>query len=288
VACTDDSDPDIMKHKLHFRFAAQTVIDFLTTAAPGQSSRNVALLFQISEEERNREFLFCNSELFQRSRGGNCTELSIERQLSAKLHCLYGVPIEATGRTRSSRTYPYACSKVYDLRNYTPNTIWGPYLGDGSLYVDWEKIEAIMVVIGHNLRMFSERTRNSIYESIWSKPFAAAVPDSYVSLSVPRIDKVTLPPDAIDPFNVTGTYMRVSTSIGPQCIPVLTRIGCVLLRYSILPTEPSLLSYCIPRLHRTICLQLRFRTAARQGTPPTTRYHRSGPNHRHGSSHDKN
>jgi hypothetical protein len=188
AACTDDSDPDIMKHKLQFRFAAQTVIDFLTTAAPGQSSRNVALLSQISEEERNREFLFCNSELFQRSRGSNCTELSIERQLSAKLHCLYGVPIEATGRTRSSRTYPYACSKVYDLRNYTPNTIWGPYLGDGSLYVDWEKIEAIMVVIGHNLRMFSERTRNSIYESIWSKPFAAAVPDSYVSLSVPRID----------------------------------------------------------------------------------------------------
>lgn len=196
---------------MQFRFAAHTVAELLLTAAPGRESLNVALLSRISEDERNREFLFCSSELFQRSRGSGSTGLFVERQLSAKLHCLYGVPIQATGRTRSSRTYPYACSKVYDLRNYTHNTIWGPYLGDGSLYVDWEKVEAIMVIIGHNLRMFSERTRNGIYESIWSKPFAAAVPDSYVSLPVPRIDEITPPPDAQDPFNVTGTYMRVST-----------------------------------------------------------------------------
>jgi hypothetical protein len=212
TACSDDSDNDLMKHKLHFRFAAQTVVDFLRTAAPDQGSRNVALLSELSEDERNREFLFCNSELFQRSRGSSRTERFIERQLSAKLHCLYGVPIEATGRTRSSRTYPYACSTVYDLRNYTYNTIWGPYLDDGTLFVDWEKIEAIMVVIGHNLRMFSERTRNNIYESIWSKPFAAAVPNSYVSLSAPKIDDIAPPPDVMDPFNVTGTYLRVSLS----------------------------------------------------------------------------
>jgi len=212
ASCVGDSDSDVLKHKLRFRFAAQTIVEFLQTAAPGESSLNVELLSGLSKDERNREFLFCNSELFQRSRGSSYTESSIDRQLSAKLHCLYGVPIESTGRTRSSRTYPYACSKVYDLRNYTPNTIWGPYLNDGSLSVDWEKVEAIMVVIGHNLRMLSERTRNGIYESIWSKPFATAVPDSYVSLSVPRIDETTPPPDAMDPFNVTGTYMRVSKS----------------------------------------------------------------------------
>ena len=71
-----------------------------------------------------------------------------------------------------------------------------------------------MVVISHNLRMFSERARNGMYDSIWSKPFAAAVPDSYVSLSVPRIDETTPPPDAQDPFNVTGTYMRISAPVG--------------------------------------------------------------------------
>lgn len=200
-----------MRHKLHFQFAAQTVVEFLQTAAPSESSLNIALLSGLTEDERNREFLFCNSELFQRSRGTNCAEPSLERQLSAKLHCLYGVPIESTGRTRSSRTYPYACSKVYDLRNYTHNTIWGPYLDDGSLYVDWEKMEAIMVVIGHNLRTLSERTRNGIYESIWSKPFTGVVPGSYVSLSVPKVEEGTPLLEAMDPFGVTGTYMRVST-----------------------------------------------------------------------------
>jgi hypothetical protein len=209
----NDSDPEALKHKTHFRFAAETVVEFLQTASPGESSLNVELLSRLSENERNREFLLCNSELFQRSRGSSCAGFSVDRQLSAKLHCLYGVPIESTGRTRSSRTYPYACSKVYDLRNYTHNTIWGPYLEDGSLYVDWEKMEAIMVVIGHNLRMLSERTRNDLYGSIWSKPFEAAVPDSYVSFSMPRIDETTPPPDAMDPFNVTGTYMRVSTTV---------------------------------------------------------------------------
>ena len=206
-----NSDPDILKHKLHFQFAAQTVIEFLQTAAPSESSLNIALLSGLTEDERNREFLFCNSELFQRSRGTNCTEPSLERQLSAKLHCLYGVPIESTGRTRSSRTYPYACSKVYDLRNYTHNTIWGPYLDDGSLYVDWEKMEAIMVVIGHNLRTLSERTRNSIYESIWSKPFTARCLVVMFRFRCRRIEEGTPLLDAMDPFNVTGTYMRVST-----------------------------------------------------------------------------
>lgn len=211
TACADDSDPNIKKYKVHFRSAAQTVVDLLMTATPGQNSQNVDLLSRLSGEERSRDFLFCNSELFQRSKGSSCTDLSIERQLSAKLHCLYGVPIKTTGRTRSSRTYPYACSKVYDLRNYTPNTLWGPYRDDGSLSVDWEKLEAVMVVIGHNLDLFSDRTGNSVYRLIWSKPFAAAVPDSYVSLSLPRIEEITPPPDALDPFNVTGTYMRVSS-----------------------------------------------------------------------------
>jgi hypothetical protein len=219
MACNGDSDLNILKYKTHFRFAARAVVEFLQTAAPSQSSLNVELLSRLSEDERNREFLFCNSELFLRSRGSGYAGLSIERQLSAKLHCLYGVPIESTGRTRSSRTYPYACSKVYDLRNYTDNTIWGPFLDDGSLYVDWEKIEAIMIVIGHNLRTLSERTRNGIYESIWSKPFASAVPDSYVSLSVPRIDETTPPPDVLDPFNVTGTYMRVRTPLQSKIFP---------------------------------------------------------------------
>ena len=40
---------------------------------------------------------------------------------------------------RSSRMYPFACSKVYDLRQYSARTMWGPFLDDCSMRVDWEK-----------------------------------------------------------------------------------------------------------------------------------------------------
>lgn len=69
-----------------------------------------------------------------------------------------------------------------------------------------------MVIIGHNLRLFSDRTGNGVYGSIWAEPFAGAVPNSYTSLSVLRLDEPKPVLDAQDPFGVTGTYMRVSNS----------------------------------------------------------------------------
>lgn len=90
--------------------------------------------------------------------------------------------------------------------------MWGPFADDGSQNVDWEKVEAIMVVIGHNLRLFSDRTGNEVYGSIWAEPFAGAVPNSYTSLSVLRLNEPKAVLDAQDPFGVTGTYMRVSDS----------------------------------------------------------------------------
>jgi hypothetical protein len=68
-----------------------------------------------------------------------------------------------------------------------------------------------MVVLGHNLRMFSEKTGNGVYEGVWSRPFGAAVPNSYVSRPSTKVEKAITPPDAMDPFGVTGTYMRVSS-----------------------------------------------------------------------------
>jgi hypothetical protein len=133
----------------------------------------------------------------------------VEHQLSAKLHCLYGVPIEYLKRTTCKPVYPYAASNVYDLRQYTVKTFWGPFLDDGSQDVDWEKVEAIMVVLGHNLQMFSDRT-NGIFEPIWTDPFLGATPNSYLAPSLPPSEG---PPDSLDledPYNVTGTWMRVS------------------------------------------------------------------------------
>lgn len=55
------------------------------------------------------------------------------------------------GRLRSTRTYPYALSRVYDLRQYTTLNEWGPFMDDSTGRVDWEKMEAILVVMGYNL-----------------------------------------------------------------------------------------------------------------------------------------
>jgi len=105
--------------------------------------------------------------------------------------------------------YPYAASKVYDLREYTDKTLWGPFLDDGSQYVDWEKVEAIMVVLGHNLEIFSDRT-NGLFEPIWTEEFDGATPDSYMSPSLIALAAPSIPLDFKDPYNVTGTWMRVS------------------------------------------------------------------------------
>lgn len=94
-----------------------------------------------------------------------------EHQQSAKLHCLYGKPIINQGRLRSTRTYPYAVSKVYDLRQYTDFTKWGPFMNDATGRVDWEMVEAILVVLGHN---FNQRRVAKLFGDIWDCPFSGS------------------------------------------------------------------------------------------------------------------
>lgn len=174
-----------------------------------------------------------------------------ERQLSAKLHCLYGVPIDVNWKVSDrsetldatesmeavTKIYkcinPYARSRVYDLRRYTEQTFWGPFVDDASEHVDWEMLESIMVVLGYNLGMFSERTRG-LFGPVWDKPFEGAVPGSFVPppkdepfcskhtrhdsglAETPALSKEpSLPLDARDPYGITGTWRRVSTS--PYC-----------------------------------------------------------------------
>ena len=106
------------------------------------------------------ELFLCRSSIFIRAgenRSGIDTPDDI-RQLSAKLHVLHGAPIEAASHIsllpRSAKlVHPYARSLVYDLRRYTPKSLWGPFQDDGSLRVDWEKVEAIMIVLDHNHRI---------------------------------------------------------------------------------------------------------------------------------------
>ncbi|KAL9111125.1 MAG: hypothetical protein Q9227_004388 [Pyrenula ochraceoflavens] len=203
----------------NLEFVCRTIENLLLNSSTdaGQSLNIGFLAKYFSQEDVNQEAFLCRSSLFERARpeasSGPLPRTENERQMSAKLHCLYGVPIECHGRTRSGWTYPHACSKVYDLRNYTDATLWGPFREDGSQRVDWERLEAIMVILGHNIQNFSNRAKGGV-KPIWSNPFQGAYPKSFKNPlrktdETSHVKEVSSSLEAQDPFGVTGTWFRV-------------------------------------------------------------------------------
>lgn len=142
-------------------------------------------------------------------------------QLSAKLHCLYGVSIDTVRkdsgtspryslRSDTTAISPYARSRVYDLRQHTDLSFWGPYLGDGSYNVDWEKMEAIMIILDHNMKL-SSRDQHEFQGmiDIQETPFTGAIPNSFLSPTPSVPMQPTTPLEARDPYAVSGTWNRV-------------------------------------------------------------------------------
>lgn len=143
------------------------------------------------------------------------------RQTSAKLHCLYGVPVtyarNARGRNSgytlrgdTTDVHPFARSLVYDLRKRTAENFWGPFMDDGSQDVDWEKLEAIMIVLGHNIAHFAPPYE--MHEELftgWDIPFKGATPYSWVSPPYRIPEEPPIPLRDQDPYNVSGTWMRI-------------------------------------------------------------------------------
>ncbi|KAI3402171.1 hypothetical protein diail_100 [Diaporthe ilicicola] len=192
------------------------------------ASQNISTLRECFSSESSVNEFFCKSFLFQRARAPVKNFVfpkqppTEERQMSAKLHCLYGVPVLNFSRLRSSRTYPFAISKVYDIREYTTQTRWGPFMDEGpgpigtdinrdgrqglpGDRVDWEKVEAIMIVLGHNLKT-KGLDRLPVFNQFWGVPFAGCWPNSYVPEPINR-DITDL--ELRDPYDVTGTWLRV-------------------------------------------------------------------------------
>lgn len=200
------------------------------------ASRNADLLSAIFQSETSQAAFLCQSLIFRLARGElhSAADLPLLRpradhQKSAQLHCLYGVPVlyaaPESHRTRRSKMSPYACAKVYDLRQYTDKTKWGPFMDDDSDRVDWEKVEAIMLVIGANLRKLG-LTKFPVCRNFWETPFAGTWPQSYKPLPIIPDVKEQLEPGAAaeqseqsespqpslqdqDPYGITGTWLRV-------------------------------------------------------------------------------
>lgn len=178
------------------------------------ASYNVAFLDELFTAQSNVDAFLSRSFLFERVRREMHKPVRYdssrakEYQKSAKLHCLYGKPILTIGRLRSKKTYGYACSKVYDLRQYTEETKWGPFMGDGSGRVDWEKVEAVLITLAFNLH--TKRLMSGDFKEIWDNPYAGAWSGSYAgAMGKPKAEPSSL--ELQDPYGITGTWYRVRT-----------------------------------------------------------------------------
>ena len=210
------------------------------------ASRNASLLKKLFRDDINREAFLQQSFLFERVRNEHFRPVRhfkvprADHQMSAKLHCLYGRPILQIGRLRSERTYPFACSKVYDLRQYTELTEWGPFMNDNTDRVDWEKMEAILIVLGHNIS--SSRFVSKIFSDIWDSPFSGSWPSSFSS-SPKMEDSLSedrdLSLEERDPYGVTGLWYRVRS---------------LLFGSSMLTIADQAPGRVLPRLQRLLCL----------------------------------
>ncbi|EMC91520.1 hypothetical protein BAUCODRAFT_27821 [Baudoinia panamericana UAMH 10762] len=228
-------------------FVAKHINHLIDTACTDpDKSLNLQVLSGYFDDTANIDTFLCSSSLFSRA-GNENQQAAATRELqqaSAKLHCLFGVPIDhipsrasftihrphhmqlspsacTRNQMRPLPTHAFARSKVYDLRQYTDNTLWGPFMDDGSHRIDWERVEAIMIVLGYNLNKFTERS-DGRWPRVWHKPFVGATPNSYLSLppsaapekddmdeEMIRIRSLAASLDAQDPYGVSGTWMRV-------------------------------------------------------------------------------
>ncbi|KAL8927219.1 MAG: hypothetical protein Q9208_002395 [Pyrenodesmia sp. 3 TL-2023] len=218
---------------------AESVMHMLQTDVTIDSSAsNVLLLDVLFTQSSNYDTLLCQSTLHQeplgialgavaREKQVLCHSSSIRSQSSAKLHCLGGVlyhlaedPWNSSLLTKQITARAASC--VYDWRQFGTFNRFGPFVDKDTLRVDWEKMEAIQYILSDGCQTFmgdvcmpGDGDSDRIITDAWEDPFEGVVPGSFVT-PIPR--KVISPLDARDPYNVTGTWIRV------LCCPIYHRL----------------------------------------------------------------
>ncbi|PSK38083.1 hypothetical protein B9Z65_1274 [Elsinoe australis] len=221
------TSPSLTTKQTSLSTSGRTILSLLSVP----SERNTAFVTSNFTSQPNIDALLTRSTLYVHAGTSSQTpaDSPSERQLSAKLHVHFGIPVDhaspscpyryATNRPGyGSVRSPYhilyprshgnafqsqgveededgkghylrssvavrvpannvARAKVYDLREYTTKSLWGPFKEDGSHEVDWEKMEAVMVLLGYNLRMFAERTRG--VGGLWYGPWEGVAAGSF-------------------------------------------------------------------------------------------------------------
>ncbi|KAH4187826.1 hypothetical protein HBI45_159210 [Parastagonospora nodorum] len=198
-----------------FEFVGETVNELIATASKdrfGNSANQDQIEQLFLHISQNHNAFMCRSSLY--SRAGNELQKPANneegRQLSAKLHCLYGIPASTTGN-RVLSTHPFARAKVYDLRNYTDHTKWGPYRDDGSMRVDWEMIESLMIILSYNAGLCCRRYLPR-FSPPWKNVLEGVVPER-AKVMPEYSTKLLYEPDVPlmlkDPYNVSGIWSRI-------------------------------------------------------------------------------
>ena len=73
---------------------------------------------------------------------------------------------------------------------------------------DWEKVEAIMIVLRANIQ--NKGLDNfPIFTNFWNTPFPGTWPNSYIPMPLNR--EIT-PLETGDPYDVSGTWLRVCST----------------------------------------------------------------------------
>lgn len=198
-----------------FEFVTSTTLSLVATASAdefGVSHNQQVLASLFDSITQNRDAFMCRSSLY--SRAGTDYQKPADdeegRQMSAKLQCLFGITSTSGGR-RSLSTHPYARSNVYDLRNYTDKTQWGPFRKDGSMKADWQMIESIMIVLGYSSGLCCRRFQAK-FRPPWTDPFEGVIPERARIMppypaSLPM--ELEVPMHLKDPYNVSGIWSRI-------------------------------------------------------------------------------
>lgn len=160
-----------------------------TNVKPDLNTKFLSSNFHHLGRVSNASTLLRQSSLFRRC--GTPDDLPADtvalRQLSARLHIYSALPMEVRQSEylevdNTEYLHPFARSRLYDLRRYKESNFWGPFMDDGSGRIDWEKVQAIYVVLGYGLRMLSERVPGSMNTSLtWGMGFNGDAGDEMVS-----------------------------------------------------------------------------------------------------------
>ena len=97
--------------------------------------------------------------------------------------------------------------------------LWGPFMQRDLPYsediqVDWERVEALMFILAWNMeesckcQMENKGIWNLLPHS-WAGPFVGVTPNSFEAPSRSLSGRLDFVPKPQDPYNITGTWMRV-------------------------------------------------------------------------------